>query len=701
MSKYIYPTDFEGTFWSAHDGDFYVSTIGNDITGTGSPTNPFLTVHRAMTEASDSDKIIIGPQEYVFDNDAESSCKVLICRLAAADNIAISLGGLLLVDGVQTIEGDRVLVSQQHDPKENGIYVARNGAWTRALDFSNSDNMISGALVSILEGTTQSQSVFQYAGSPTITVDSDPVSFKRTGIPVWGQVQGNVTDQSDLVTILDGKANLTDIDNLKEGVPTEGDTLNKLYNLIQNIIGVSASATDISDRDAQKPTLVDQQNIYVTDATSDPSVTTGWAIYKYIQPTDSFVKIMEQESLDVSILTEGNGITIDGNNINLGGEFTSDISLSSQDGKGVSVVSSGGINLISYQEGDSKFEKHGSGQLNIESSTADDMNISKKGDGALNVSSDGGMNISNYSPKPLDITSDGEINITKNSIHPFKITSNGGEFSITHLGNPAVFNSPYGLRYGSNYSENFVDRSLVDKAYVDNITQATTGGNGITKNDNEFDLGGTFSENINLNSSNASRLSISSYDGTTYAGSVDIEEGAINLRAERVVDQRSLATLSLYSSRARLFSEWNNKESGYQIEYGRLKIIDNVYNEGVTFDKDYSDNFTDRSLVDKAYVDKKSTKDEFISLSADTTLDDSYSGKILLLTGTITITMPASPSTGFNVGLRNKDANVKTINMNGNPLEYKGSGNPTMVEQHDMAALTFDGTAFLGTGELT
>ncbi len=40
---FTYPEDFEGTFWTVIDADYYVSTIGNDITGDGHPQNPFLT----------------------------------------------------------------------------------------------------------------------------------------------------------------------------------------------------------------------------------------------------------------------------------------------------------------------------------------------------------------------------------------------------------------------------------------------------------------------------------------------------------------------------------------------------------------------------------------------------------------------------------------------------------------------------------
>lgn len=54
-------------------------------------------------------------------------------KLATTGNIALT--GVVLVDGVNTTTGDRILVGAQTDPIQNGIYVAAAGAWTRAADF--------------------------------------------------------------------------------------------------------------------------------------------------------------------------------------------------------------------------------------------------------------------------------------------------------------------------------------------------------------------------------------------------------------------------------------------------------------------------------------------------------------------------------------------------------------------------------------
>ena len=58
------------------------------------------------------------------------------CKLATTTNIA-SLSGLLTVDGVTLAADDRVLVKNQSTASQNGIYLAKSGAWVRASELDN------------------------------------------------------------------------------------------------------------------------------------------------------------------------------------------------------------------------------------------------------------------------------------------------------------------------------------------------------------------------------------------------------------------------------------------------------------------------------------------------------------------------------------------------------------------------------------
>lgn len=64
-------------------------------------------------------------------------------------------GGLIELDGVQLVEGDRILVNSAVTPNSNGIYVASSGVWLRASDSSNEASMQTGHIVEVQEGSQQ------------------------------------------------------------------------------------------------------------------------------------------------------------------------------------------------------------------------------------------------------------------------------------------------------------------------------------------------------------------------------------------------------------------------------------------------------------------------------------------------------------------------------------------------------------------
>lgn len=72
-------------------------------------------------------------------------------RVATTANITLS--GEQTIDGVAVVAGDRVLVKDQTDTAENGIYNAATGAWTRAIDFNNDRDITKGTQIYVAEGT--------------------------------------------------------------------------------------------------------------------------------------------------------------------------------------------------------------------------------------------------------------------------------------------------------------------------------------------------------------------------------------------------------------------------------------------------------------------------------------------------------------------------------------------------------------------
>lgn len=201
-----------GTFWTIDDGDFYVSTIGNDISGDGSPQNPYLTIAKAFDEASNGDKIVIGPNEYVLYNStgADPSGAYLPCRVATVNNVGLT--GALLIDDVNIQGGDRVLVWQQASQAENGIYSFDGSNWQRAEDFNHINDIIPGKLIPILEGAAHGNSIFHLSSSGSITLNSSPLTFEKVnGGSSWGAISGTLSDQTDLAVSLGEKADKADV----------------------------------------------------------------------------------------------------------------------------------------------------------------------------------------------------------------------------------------------------------------------------------------------------------------------------------------------------------------------------------------------------------------------------------------------------------------------------------------------------------
>ena len=75
-------------------------------------------------------------------------------KAATTGAIDLTTNGLTAVDGVTLAEGDRVLVKNQPNQADNGIYLASVGPWVRASDADTTAELRAGSYVFITSGTT-------------------------------------------------------------------------------------------------------------------------------------------------------------------------------------------------------------------------------------------------------------------------------------------------------------------------------------------------------------------------------------------------------------------------------------------------------------------------------------------------------------------------------------------------------------------
>ena len=113
---------------------------------------------------------------YVADELAKLDRKQSV-RVATTANITLS--GAQAIDGVAVIAGNRVLVKSQTLAKDNGIYVAANGAWVRAKDADASAEVTSGLIVSVEEGATLANTIWQLITDGAIVLGTTGLAFQN------------------------------------------------------------------------------------------------------------------------------------------------------------------------------------------------------------------------------------------------------------------------------------------------------------------------------------------------------------------------------------------------------------------------------------------------------------------------------------------------------------------------------------------
>ena len=95
----------------------------------------------------------------------------------AATTANVTLSAPQTIDGVSLVAGDRVLVKNQTDASENGIYLVAAGAWTRALDANTNTKLGSGVFVPVSEGTANADTLWQLTTNDPITLDTTNLTF--------------------------------------------------------------------------------------------------------------------------------------------------------------------------------------------------------------------------------------------------------------------------------------------------------------------------------------------------------------------------------------------------------------------------------------------------------------------------------------------------------------------------------------------
>lgn len=97
--------------------------------------------------------------------------------VVVASTNPITLSGEQTIDGVAIVTGQRVLVKDQYNEANNGIYVCSSSTWTRAGDYDSSGE-VAGSVIFVVSGTKNKGSLWRCT-SQSITLGSTLLYFTK------------------------------------------------------------------------------------------------------------------------------------------------------------------------------------------------------------------------------------------------------------------------------------------------------------------------------------------------------------------------------------------------------------------------------------------------------------------------------------------------------------------------------------------
>lgn len=231
ISRFSTEIGFLARVDSASAYRYRVRTLNGSTTVDGG-----LSVSISGGNGSGNATIISSPREFPFKNYAD---------IASTTNINRS--GNQTIDGVLTTNGTRVLLKNQTDSTQNGLYVLSSGTWSRPTDLDGSVEFDKGQIIYVRNGSANANTLW-YLGTPApVTVGTTKLWYTQIPTNIVGLTDGDKGDitvsssgatwtiDNDAVTtakiadnaidsfkIADGKVGLNDIN---QGLATNGQVL--------------------------------------------------------------------------------------------------------------------------------------------------------------------------------------------------------------------------------------------------------------------------------------------------------------------------------------------------------------------------------------------------------------------------------------------------------------------------------------------
>ena len=251
---------------------------------------------------------------------------------ATTGPIDLATNGLTAIDNVTLVEGDRVLVKNQANPADNGIYVAGVGPWVRASDADSVEELRAGSYVFVTGGTTNGSQGFALlndavqVGTTDLGFGSFLVESQRTNFWSPSNTLGSV--RAATTVNLESLAGLQTIDGVKLAA---GDRLLVKNQIIPSANGVYVAAAGAWARAADATlgtNFAYDTCVYVNEGTVGRG--TGWRVDSSAVMTGTLTAdsnlvtgLRSTEGLTIGMAVEGDGIPAGSTITGVGADGTS------------------------------------------------------------------------------------------------------------------------------------------------------------------------------------------------------------------------------------------------------------------------------------------------------------------------------------------------------------------------------------------
>lgn len=196
VAEQIIPAD-EGGFWirelGLFDSDGDLVAVANcapsykSLLAQGSGKTQVIRMNFVVSSSTNvvlliDPAVVNATRKYVDDSVANA-----VNRLDFKHSVLVATTGPVVLAGVQAIDGfvvpagSRVLVKDQAQAKDNGLYIVGPDSWVRSVDADSSDKVTPGLMVTVERGTVNADTIWQLVSDGPLVLGTSALVFQWLG----------------------------------------------------------------------------------------------------------------------------------------------------------------------------------------------------------------------------------------------------------------------------------------------------------------------------------------------------------------------------------------------------------------------------------------------------------------------------------------------------------------------------------------